>query len=147
MEVEQEQASPISDWTKEEVTNEVSSFQPPVATSPPMEPQPTAAWKTLQPDTMDTTEEMETVLGETITPTESEADATRPSTGGGPSGGPPRDRMLSTSDSHQHFVGNLPHDCTDEHLVELFTKYGKVSLLNYLQTILCLLGIIFRSWM
>lgn len=44
----------------------------------------------------------------------------------GPPGGPPRDRMLSTSDSQQLFVGNLPHDCTEQHLEELFGKYGKV---------------------
>jgi len=30
------------------------------------------------------------------------------------------------SDSQQLFVGNLPHNCAEEELVELFTKYGKV---------------------
>jgi len=39
-----------------------------------------------------------------------------------------RTRMLSTTgDQYQLFVGNLPHNCTDEHLQELFGKYGKVS--------------------
>ena len=38
----------------------------------------------------------------------------------------PRSRMLSTSDSQQLFVGNLPHNCGEEELVELFGKYGKV---------------------
>jgi len=30
------------------------------------------------------------------------------------------------SDSQQLFVGNLPHNCAEDELVELFTKYGKV---------------------
>ena len=30
-------------------------------------------------------------------------------------------------DSQQLFVGNLPHNCTDDELVELFSKYGKVN--------------------
>ena len=34
--------------------------------------------------------------------------------------------MLSTSDSQQLFVGNLPHDCGEKELVELFGQYGKV---------------------
>ena len=34
---------------------------------------------------------------------------------------------MSTSDSQQLFVGNLPHDCTEDHLTELFGKYGKVK--------------------
>ena len=29
-------------------------------------------------------------------------------------------------DSQQLFVGNLPHNCSNEDLVELFSKYGKV---------------------
>ena len=35
--------------------------------------------------------------------------------------GVPRDRMLSTSDSQQLFVGNLPHDCTEENLEDQYT--------------------------
>ena len=31
-------------------------------------------------------------------------------------------------DSHQVFVGNLPHDCREDDLQELFSKFGKVSL-------------------
>ena len=68
----------------------------------------------------------------------------RPAPGGAPatpgSAGPPmarperfskeedmgRNRIMSTSDSQQLFVGNLPHDCTEEHLTDLFGKYGKV---------------------
>ena len=38
-----------------------------------------------------------------------------------------RNRIMSTSDSQQLFVGNLPHDCTEEHLTDLFGKYGKVK--------------------
>ena len=38
-----------------------------------------------------------------------------------------RNRIMSTSDSQQLFVGNLPHDCTEEHLSDLFGKYGKVK--------------------
>ena len=37
-----------------------------------------------------------------------------------------RNRIMSTSDSQQLFVGNLPHDCTEDHLTDLFGKYGKV---------------------
>jgi len=69
----------------------------------------------------------------------------RPAPGGAPatpgSAGPPmarperfskeedmgRNRIMSTSDSQQLFVGNLPHDCTEEHLTDLFGKYGKVT--------------------
>ena len=29
-------------------------------------------------------------------------------------------------DSHQLFVGNLPHNCTERDLEELFGKFGKV---------------------
>ena len=32
-----------------------------------------------------------------------------------------------TRDSNQLFVGNLPHNCTEDELVELFTKFGKVN--------------------
>ena len=39
--------------------------------------------------------------------------------------------MLSHSllirDSQQLFVGNLPHNCTDDELVDLFSKFGKVN--------------------
>ena len=28
------------------------------------------------------------------------------------------------------FVGNLPKDCTEDHLTELFAKYGKVTILQ-----------------
>ena len=38
-----------------------------------------------------------------------------------------RNRIMSTSDSQQLFVGNLPHDCTEDHLTDLFGKYGKVK--------------------
>ena len=38
-----------------------------------------------------------------------------------------RNRIMSSSDSQQLFVGNLPHDCTEDHLTELFGKYGKVT--------------------
>jgi len=39
-----------------------------------------------------------------------------------------RTRMVSTNtDMYQLFVGNLPHNCTDQDLIELFGKYGKVS--------------------
>ena len=38
-----------------------------------------------------------------------------------------RNRIMSSSDSQQLFVGNLPHDCTEDHLTELFGKYGKVG--------------------
>jgi len=38
----------------------------------------------------------------------------------------PRNRILSTSDSQQLFVGNLPHNCSDDDLMELFGKFGKV---------------------
>jgi len=31
-----------------------------------------------------------------------------------------------SSDSQQLFVGNLPHNCNEDELIELFTKYGKV---------------------
>ena len=34
---------------------------------------------------------------------------------------------MSPSDFHQLFVGNLPWDCTEDHLVELFGKYGRVT--------------------
>ena len=34
--------------------------------------------------------------------------------------------MLIFRDSQQLFVGNLPHNCSNEDLVELFSKYGKV---------------------
>ena len=35
--------------------------------------------------------------------------------------------IIIFSDSQQLFVGNLPHNCAEEELVELFTKYGKVG--------------------
>ena len=38
-----------------------------------------------------------------------------------------RNRIMSTNDSQQLFVGNLPHDCTEDHLTELFGKFGKVT--------------------
>jgi hypothetical protein len=31
------------------------------------------------------------------------------------------------SDAQQLFVGNLPHDCSEDHLAEVFGKYGKVG--------------------
>ena len=31
------------------------------------------------------------------------------------------------SDAQQVFVGNLPHDCTDDHLRELFSEFGDVA--------------------
>ena len=34
--------------------------------------------------------------------------------------------MYCFRDSQQLFVGNLPHNCSNEDLVELFSKYGKV---------------------
>ena len=30
-------------------------------------------------------------------------------------------------DSQQVFVGNLPHDCTEHHLIELFSTFGHVA--------------------
>jgi len=66
----------------------------------------------------------------------------RQSTGSGPSGpgGPrperfsregdeeqTRTRMASVSDSQQLFVGNLPHNCTEQDLRELFSTFGKVT--------------------
>jgi len=39
----------------------------------------------------------------------------------------PRNRVMSTSDSQQLFVGNLPHNCTDAELIELFGQFGKVT--------------------
>jgi len=54
-------------------------------------------------------------------------------TPGGPGGQQARQERFSkeeeggrSSDSQQLFVGNLPHNCAEEELVELFTKYGKV---------------------
>jgi len=39
-----------------------------------------------------------------------------------------RTRMMSqNSDQYQLFVGNLPHDCTEYELQNLFEKYGKVT--------------------
>ena len=38
-----------------------------------------------------------------------------------------RSLIMSPSDFHQLFVGNLPWDCTEDHLVELFGKYGRVT--------------------
>ena len=35
--------------------------------------------------------------------------------------------VILTRDSNQLFVGNLPHNCTEEELVELFSKFGKVN--------------------
>ena len=32
-----------------------------------------------------------------------------------------------TRDSNQLFVGNLPHNCTEDELVDLFSKFGKVN--------------------
>ena len=37
---------------------------------------------------------------------------------------PPKEANLP--DSHQLFVGNLPHNCVDKQLEDLFGKYGKV---------------------
>ena len=42
---------------------------------------------------------------------------------------------LCFSDSQQLFVGNLPHNCAEEELVELFTKYGKVSVVVVMMSI------------
>ena len=39
---------------------------------------------------------------------------------------------MSTSDSQQLFVGNLPHDCTEDHLTDLFGKFGKVKLIFFI---------------
>ena len=33
----------------------------------------------------------------------------------------------SLRDSQQLFVGNLPHNCSEDELVELFSKFGKVN--------------------
>ena len=38
----------------------------------------------------------------------------------------PRGRRAFTSDDQQLFVGNIPEDCTEEHLEELFSKFGQV---------------------
>lgn len=43
------------------------------------------------------------------------------------SGQEDNDQAKSNGDSQQLFVGNLPHNCTDEELVELFSKFGKVN--------------------
>merc|ERR1719394_1673947 len=60
---------------------------------------------------------------------------TTPGTAGPPAARPerfskeeegPRNRILSTSDSQQLFVGNLPHNCNEEELMDLFGKFGKV---------------------
>ena len=40
--------------------------------------------------------------------------------------GVPRDRMISISNNQQLYVGNLPKDCTEEQLEDLFAKFGKV---------------------
>ena len=34
------------------------------------------------------------------------------------------------SDSQQLFVGNLPHNCAEDELIDLFSKYGKVEIRN-----------------
>jgi len=60
----------------------------------------------------------------------------RQSTGGGPrperfqrdeDDSSTRSRMASVSDSQQLFVGNLPHNCTEQDLRELFSTFGKVT--------------------
>lgn len=57
----------------------------------------------------------------------------RAGSGGTPGGPQARPERFSkeeeggrNSDSQQLFVGNLPHNCAEDELVELFTKYGKV---------------------
>ena len=42
-----------------------------------------------------------------------------------------RNQIMSTNYSQQLFVGNLPHDCTEDHLTDLFGKFGKVKLLIF----------------
>ena len=37
---------------------------------------------------------------------------------------------LNIPKTKQLFVGNLPKDCTEDHLTELFAKYGKVTILH-----------------
>ena len=45
--------------------------------------------------------------------------------GGGGSGGA---GSAQYPDTQQLFVGNLPHNCTEQDLETLFGKYGKVNL-------------------
>ena len=46
--------------------------------------------------------------------------------GRGPGGGGRMNSLSSYPDSHQVFVGNLPHQCQESHLEDLFSQFGKV---------------------
>ena len=44
----------------------------------------------------------------------------------GSGGGNRMNSLSSYPDAHQVFVGNLPHQCQESHLEELFNHFGKV---------------------
>ena len=55
------------------------------------------------------------------------SDSIRGGRGSGAGGGGRMNSLSSYPDSHQVFVGNLPHQCQESHLEDLFSQFGKVK--------------------